>query len=153
MQAAVNGEWQEFTGLATVDTGNMIPQALVYDQYLPPTGAVHLEVTGVARECVDTLYAKSLATNLAQVGFVKGLACLASNAHSAGTIDLTYGGPDFGGGSGSMGYATTSTGGEGGHCSMNTGMLCVIDDDCPSGETCVTTGGAITLHYTIERLP
>src|SRR5438094_7914397 len=110
MQAAVNGEWQEFTGLATVDTGNMIPQALVYDQYLPPTGAVHLEVTGVARECVDTLYAKSLETNLAQVGFVKGLDCLASNEHSACKIDLTYGGPVFMVGSCVTGYESISNG-------------------------------------------
>jgi len=153
MQAAVNGEWQELGGLSTVNTGDMIPEALVYDQYLPASGAVHLEITGVARECVDTLYGKSLATNVGQLGFVKGLQCLASNAHSAGTIDLTYPGPDFGAGSGSMTYATTSTGGQGGHCSVDTGMLCVVDEDCPSGETCVTTGGAITLHYTVERLP
>src|SRR5438093_571024 len=152
MQAAVNGEWQEFGGLASVDTGEVIPQALVFDQYLPPSGAVHLELTGVARECVDALYNRSLATNIAEVGFVKGLACLASNAHSAGTIDLMYGGPDFGAGTGTMTYATTSTGGEGGHCSMTTGMLCVVNGDCPSGETCVITGGAITLHYTIARL-
>ena len=152
MQAAVNGEWQEFGGLASVDTGEVIPQALVFDQYLPPSGAVHLELTGVARECVDALYNRSLATNIAEVGFVKGLACLASNAHSAGTIDVSYGGPDFGAGTGTMTYATTSTGGEGGHCSMTTGMLCVVNGDCPSGETCVITGGAITLHYTIARL-
>jgi len=31
------------------------------------------------------------------------------------TIDVTYGGPDFGAGTGTMTYATTSTGGEGGH--------------------------------------
>src|SRR5437773_12321723 len=34
----------------------------------PYTTLFRSEVTGVARECVDTLYAKSLATNLAQVG-------------------------------------------------------------------------------------
>jgi len=27
------------------------------------------------------------------------------------------------------------------------------DDRCPSGEPGVTAGGAITLHYTVERLP
>src|SRR5207248_2323477 len=98
MQAAINGEWQELTGLDTVNTSDVIPQALVYDQYLPATGAVHLEAAGAAHECVDTLYGKSLATDLGQLGFTKGLACLNATAHPPGTLDLTYAGPDFGAG-------------------------------------------------------
>jgi hypothetical protein len=35
---------------------------------------------------------------------------------------------------------------------MTTGQLCVGNADCPSGETCVVTGGAFKLHYTIEKL-
>jgi hypothetical protein len=31
-------------------------------------------------------------------------------------------------------------------------MLCVADEDCPSGETCATTGGAFRLRYTIEKV-
>ncbi len=154
MQAAVNGEWQELTGLDTVNTSDVIPQALVYDQYLPATGAVHLEAAGAAHECVDTLYGKSLATDLVQLGFTKGLACLNATAHPPGTLDLTYAGPDFGaGGSGSMDYETVSSGGEGGQCSMTTGLACVVNEDCPSPETCTTTGGAFSLRYRIERLP
>jgi hypothetical protein len=45
-----------------------------------------------------------------------------------------------------------STGGEGGHCSTSTALLCTVDADCPSGESCVTTGGAFTLRYRVERL-
>ncbi len=154
MQTAINGEWQELAGLGVVNTSDVIPQTLVYDQYLPATGAVHLETTGVGRECVDTLYDKSLATDIAAIGFTKGLACLNATAHSAGSLDLTYPGPDFGaGGGGSMDYETVSTGGEGGNCSVTTSTLCVVDADCPSGETCNTTGGAFSLRYRIERLP
>jgi hypothetical protein len=111
-------------------------------------------MNGVAHECVDTLYGKSLADDLMAFGFTKGLACLNSTAHPAGSIDVTYPGPDFGAGSGgSTAYQTTSDGGEGGHCSMNTGLVCLTAADCSSGETCVTTGGAYTLRYRIERVP
>jgi len=154
MQAAINGEWQELTGLDIVNTGDIITQALVYDQYLPATGAVHLEAAGAAHECVDILYGKSLGSDLAQLGFTKGLACLNATAHPPGTLDLTYAGPDFGaGGSGSMDYETVSSGGEGGQCSTTTGLACVVNEDCPSPETCTTTGGAFSLRYRIERLP
>jgi hypothetical protein len=152
MQAAVNGEWQEFTGLETVNTGDVIPQGLVYDQYLPPGGSVHLEVAGRSRECINTMYGKSLATGLVELGFTKGIVCLASEARSPGDIDTTYAGPDFGAGSGSMSYETTSTGGQGGHCSTDTDFLCTVDADCASGQTCVRTGQAVTLRYHIERL-
>jgi len=153
LQAALNGEWQFLSGLDVVNTGDVIPQTVVYDQYLPASGAVHLEMNGVAHECVDTLYAKSLATSLANFGFVKGLACLNSTAHPPGHIDVTYPGPDFGAGpGGSAEYETTSVGGQGGHCSLTTGLMCVVSDDCPSGESCVTTGGAFALRYRIERL-
>jgi len=148
MQAAVNGEWQEFTGLASVETGDVVPQALVYDQYLPPDGTLHLIAQGVAHECIDALYGKSLATDLTEVGFNKGVACLASTARSPGDLDVTYAGPDFGAGD----HETASTGGEGGHCSLTTGLLCVVDADCPSGESCTRTGGASALRYRIERL-
>ena len=154
MQTAINGEWQELTGLDVVNGGDVIPQALVYDQYLPATGAVHLEATGAAHECVDTMYDKSLATDIAEIGFTKGLACLNSIAHRPGTLDLTYTAPDFGaGGGGSMDYETVSSGGEGGSCSATPSSLCVVDADCPSGETCNTTGGAFSLRYRIERIP
>ena len=153
LQAALNGEWLEFPGLASVNTGDEIPVGLVYDQYLPASGAVHLEVNGRSHECVDTMYGKSLASETDRLGFGKGVICLASEARSPGDIDLTYPAPDFGAGSGgTMTHDTTSSGGEGGHCSMTTDALCTIDADCPSMETCTRTGGAFTLRYHIERL-
>jgi hypothetical protein len=125
----------------------------VWDQYLPAEGQIHLLANGNAQECIDRIYGQSLATDLVQLGFSKGVQCLATEAYDPGTVDVTYGGPDFGAGTGSTSYATASIGGRGGHCSTATAQLCVLDRDCPSGETCVTTGGAYTLHYTIARLP
>ena len=52
-----------------------------------------------------------------------------------------------------MDYETVSSGGEGGSCSVTTANLCVVDADCPSGESCITTGGAVSLRYRIERIP
>jgi hypothetical protein len=154
MQAAVNGEWQELVGLGTVDTSDIISQGLVYDQYIPPTGSVELDVDGRSHDCIDTIYGTSLATDLGNFGLSKGIVCLASEARDVGSLSLSYPGPDFGAGvGGSMDYETVSTGGAGGHCSTNTGLLCTVNGDCPSGETCVTTGGAFSLRYRIERLP
>lgn len=154
LQAAVNGEWQELVGLESVDTGDVLPQALVYDQYLPPDGTVHLEATGRSHECVDTMYGKSLATGLVELGFGKGVLCLASGARHPGDVDVIHPGPDFGAGNGgTVDREVTSSGGQGGHCSVNAALLCTVDPDCPSGESCVTTGGAFSLRYRIERLP
>ena len=61
--------------------------------------------------------------------------------------------PDFGSGGSSTDYETISVGGQGGHCSATTAQLCVVDADCPSGETCVETGGAYSLRYRIETVP
>jgi hypothetical protein len=154
MQASVNGEWQEFLNLGSVDTGQVIPQLIVYDQFVPPDGQVHLLVDGRSHECIDAIYGQSLAHDLVQVGFNKGVACLASEARFPGSVDVTYAGPDFGAGpGGSTDYETVSTGGVGGHCSTSTMLLCTVDADCPSGESCVTTGGAFTIRYRVERLP
>jgi len=165
MQAAVNGEWQRLTGLGDV-TGSLpvvVAQGLVYDQLLPAGGEVRVQAHGVSKECVDTLLGKSLGTDLQQFGLTRGLDCLTSRGHAAfggsksyfpGTIDQTYPGPDFGAGmTGSTDYVVTSTGGDAGHCSLTTGVLCVFDEDCPSGETCTIVGGAYDLHYRIERIP
>jgi hypothetical protein len=152
-QIGVNGEWQELVGLSSVDTGAVVPQGLVWEQYLPSDGIVHVEANGRSHECIDTMYGKSLATGLNELGFNKGIVCLATNARDIGSIDLTYAGPDFGAGSGgSTDYVTVTAGGAGGYCSVDTGLLCTVDGDCPSGETCVATGGAATLRYRIERL-
>ncbi len=153
IQAAVDGEWQRLSGLESVSTDDVVPQALVYDQYLPPDGALHVVADGAARECVDTMYGKSLETDIAELGFAKGIPCLQSTSHYAGVVDATYAGPDFGAPTGVADYELPSAGGEGGTCSLTATLKCVVDADCPSGESCATTGGAFSLQYRIERLP
>src|SRR5262249_31261463 len=98
---------------------------------------------------IDTAYGHSLADGLKRLGLNKGIVCLGGGTqHAAGGIDVTYPGPDFGAGT----HETQSTGGEGGRCSITTSTLCVVDADCPSGETCARTGGAFRLRYTIEKV-
>jgi hypothetical protein len=113
----------------------------------------HFLVNGRSHECIDAMYGRSLADAIVQLGITKGIACLATSARDPGSIDITYAAPDFGAGSGTMAYATTSAGGQGGRCSLTTAFVCTVDADCPSGETCVETGGAFTLNYHVERLP
>jgi hypothetical protein len=155
-QANVNGEWRRFSGSAldVVTDGSIVPQSIVLDQYLPAGGTLDVHADAFSRECIDTAYAHSLADELVRFGLLKGIQCLgADEAHSAGAVDVSYPGPDFGAGAGgTQTYETQSTGGQGGACSTTTDMLCVVDADCPSGETCVTTGGAFRLRYTIEKL-
>ena len=155
-QVAVDGEWRRFSGTAldAVDDGSIIPQAITFDQYLPAGGALRLQADAFARECIDTAYGQPLKAGLQRLGLLKGIQCLGlDESHAAGKIDVSYSGPDFGAGSlGTQTYETQSIGGEGGTCSLTTSMLCVADEDCPSGETCATTGGAFRLRYTIEKV-
>jgi len=151
-QVGVNGEWAEFAGLDDVDSGETFPQSIVFDQYLPASASLHLEATTRSHECIDSMYGKSLADGLVELGFNKGVLCLATNARDPGAIDVTYAAPDFGSGGSSATYHTVSVGGAGGHCSVTTGQLCTVDADCP-GESCVATGGAYGLEYQIEKLP
>src|SRR5207253_2359819 len=129
-----------------------IEENLVFDQYVPTDGTVHLFANGDSEECIQTMLGQSLRADLAQFGLDKGQSCLLTTARDPGTLDVSYAGPDFGAGSGAMEYETPSSGGLGGHCSVTTTMLCVIDSDCPPGESCATVGGAFTLRYRIERL-
>jgi hypothetical protein len=152
-QIGVNGEWTEFAGLDVVDDGGTYPQSIVVDQYLPPTASLHLQATVRSHECIDSMYGTSLAVGLVDLGFNKGVLCLATNARDPGAVDVDYPGPDFGSGGSSTDYQTVSVGGDGGHCSSTTGQLCTVDADCPSGETCTVTGAAYALAYRIEKLP
>jgi hypothetical protein len=151
LQAGVDGQWHELSGLENVSTGDLVPESVVVDQYLPDDGALHIEMDGAARECVSSLFGKSLSTSVAELGLSTGIACLDSTEHNPGRIDLSYPGPDFGSNGSAADYQTVSNGGEGGHCSATTSQLCVVDEDCP-GESCVTTGGAVALHYRIEKI-
>jgi hypothetical protein len=154
-QAAANGEWRRFSGpeLDTVADGSIVPQSIVLDEFLPADGTLRIQSDAFARECIQTMYGNSLANELKRLGIVKGINCLGlDERHFAGTIDVTYPGPDFGAGAAGMQtYETQSTGGAGGTCSITTSMLCVVDADCP-GETCNTTGGAFRLRYTIAKV-
>ncbi len=155
-QMAVDGEWRRFTGAAfdTVDDGSVLPVAITLDEYLPDDGELRIQADAFARDCIDTAYGQPLKAGLDRLGLLKGIQCLGlGTSHAAGKVDVTYKGPDFGAGSaGTQTYETQSTGGEGGACSLTTGMLCVVDADCPSGETCTTTGGAFRLRYTIDKV-
>ena len=155
-QAASNGEWRRFSGpdLEAVHDGDVIGQSITWDQYLESGGELRVQADAFAKDCIDTAYGQSLADGVKRLGLNKGIICLgAGTAHPAGRIDVTYPGPDFGAGpAGTQTYETQSTGGEGGRCSITTGTLCVVDQDCPGGETCATTGGAFRLRYTIEKV-
>ncbi|HLK12456.1 MAG TPA: hypothetical protein VKW76_13850 [Candidatus Binatia bacterium] len=148
----VDGDWQALSGLGTVAAPGTAAQKLTYDVALPAGAQLHLHATGKSLACEESqLYGQSIARDLALYGLTNGALCLADMSHDIGALDVTYGGPDFGSGAGSMTYATQSVGGEGGTCSTTMSQLCIKDADCPMGETCVVTGGSYKLHYTITR--
>jgi hypothetical protein len=153
LQAGVNGEWRELPGLQNVSAGDVVPEDIRYDQYLPADGVLNLVMDGTARECITTMFGKSLGTDIQELGLSTGIECLNSTEHSVGRIDVSYPGPDFGSGGSHQDYETVTSGGEGGTCSTTTGQQCVIDADCPGIESCVTQGGAGALRYQIEKLP
>jgi len=152
LQASVNGEWKEVPHLQSVNAGDVIPEHLVWEQYLPEAGAIRLRVDGSARECVSEMYGMSLADDLAQLGFGTGVTCLNSTEHSVGVVDVSFPAPTFGASPGSGTHEDVSVGGEGGTCSATPSEQCVVDEDCPAMETCNTTGGAMTVRYRIQRL-
>ncbi|HEY2773868.1 MAG TPA: hypothetical protein VGK20_07435 [Candidatus Binatia bacterium] len=168
LQVGVNGQWQKLTGLDSVTQPTIaggsfsIPQAQVYDQFLPSDGSLRIQAHGVSKECVDAMLGKAIATDLVEQGLTKGLDCLTSRghtsfggsqSHSPGRIDQTYAGPNFGAGMAGTDYVVPSVGGDAGHCSVSTSTLCVFDEDCPGGETCTIVGAAFDLHYHIEVVP
>ena len=152
VQANVNGEWQELVGLDDISAAATISQSLVYDQYLLASGGLRLSSRGAGDDCIGAMFGQSLKRDLAEQGFGNAAQCLLTmGGHDAGIIDVTYPGPEFGSGAGTAEYETNSVGGEGGTCSSS-GGLCVLDADCPQGETCAGTGGAYALRYRIARL-
>lgn len=151
LQAGVNGEWQELPGLDSVNTGDVIPQNVVFDQHLPAGAEVHLEADGASEDCIHTLMGKSLKQNLAEIGFNSGINCLLSTPHDPGRINKHYAGPGFG--VSPTEYQTRSSGGDGGTCSVTTSQVCVTAADCPAGQSCSGPGRAFSLRYLIESVP
>ena len=148
----VNGEWKKLAGLEAILAPGTVPQDLSFDLALPAGGTLHLHTSGRSLGCREgELYGMSLGRTLQLYGLTDGPACLQADSHDAGEVDVTFAGPDFGSGGGSMTYATQGTGGAGGTCSSTTAQLCLTDADCPGGETCSVTGGSFRLHYTISR--
>jgi hypothetical protein len=150
----VNGDWREAPGLSSVSTPGLIREKkLRYFASLPPGGTLHLHTTGKSLACLESqLYGQSLARSLALYGLTDGAICLADMSHDVGKIDVTFTAPDFGSGGRSTSHVTTVSNGEGGTCSATTSRLCLVDGDCPAGETCVEMGGSFALHYDITKL-
>jgi hypothetical protein len=111
MQAGVDGEWQEIGGLGGIDAssaGQFVSAPAVFDQYVARTGNVALRVDAASTNCVDTLFGQTLLTDLIQFGFnpadpstepgalQRGLACLNAAERDAGSVELTFGAPQFG---------------------------------------------------------
>ncbi|MFM7734747.1 MAG: hypothetical protein ACKPBU_02055, partial [Alphaproteobacteria bacterium] len=152
-QASVNGEFQELVGLGEVDSGEVVPQGLVFDQYLRADDSLVVHADARSQECIDRMYGRSLASGIAKLGITKGIACLGSEARNPGTIDVAYPGPDFGAGAGGRAVRRSrSVGGTGGTCASDPGTLCTVNADCGSGDNCTLHGRAISLRYVIERL-
>lgn len=147
-----NGDWRALPNLQAVASPGTIPLNMMYDLGLLPTDTLHLHATGKSLGCLESqLYGQSLARDLALYGLTDGATCLANTSYDIGAFDLNLTGPAFGGSKPATSYVTPSVGGDGGTCSITTGQLCLGNADCPSGETCVVTGGAFKLHYTIEK--
>jgi len=147
-----NGDWQRLAGLEAVMVPGTIAEDLRFDTALPSSGTLRLHASGHSLDCREgQLYGTSLRRTLQLYGFDDGPKCLQADSHDIGAFEVSFGGPDFGSGGGSTSYVATSVGGAGGSCSATMSRLCLGDDDCPSGETCVVTGGSYRLHYTISR--
>ena len=149
----VNGDWRALTGLDSVSSPVTVPQSLTYDLGVVAGDTLHLHATGHSLDCREgQLYGLSFARALSLYGFFPGAACLNTESHNIGTFDLDLAGPDYGSGGSSASLVTPSVGGDGGHCSTTTSELCLVDADCPSGESCMVTGGSYQLHYTVTKL-
>lgn len=148
-----NGDWREVPGLQTIAAPGLIPLDITYKLGLLDADTLHLHASGKSLACLESqLYDRSLANDLALYGLTEGTNCLIDLSKDIGAFDLNYTGPDFGGGKPPVSYETQSVGGDGGTCSVTTSQLCLTTADCPVGETCVVTGGAFKLHYTIRKL-
>lgn len=170
--AEVNGDWIQFANLATVGAAppfatlpytvpspapTPLKQNFKFDEYLPAGGTIHIATTGQSLNCLDLIYGTNLIDDLNEFSIDAAAGCLESIQNRVGTIDVTHSGSNFATVSGAtctasgsvLTCAATSSNSDGGICSASS-QLCLTDADCPSGQTCNVTGGAFTLHYTLQ---
>jgi hypothetical protein len=151
LQAAVNGEWRELSALDDIDAGEVIPQSITFDQYLPSDAVLQIVANGDSEDCINSIFGQGLKVSVEQLGFTDGLTCLLSSPHNPGEVNVVYDDANFGSGPGVAQYESRSSGGEGGTCSDN-GALCLSSSECAEGASCNLSGGAFSLRYRIERL-
>src|SRR5205823_2182129 len=89
-----------------------------FDQYLPPDGALHLQVSGTSRQCIDTVFGKAIKTDLKELMFQGTVDCLETfnQPHDPGSIEMTWKGPDFGASGGAAPLTLDGAGPSGGFC-------------------------------------
>ena len=115
-----NGDWQRLAGLEAVTAPGTIAENLRFDTALPSSGTLRLHASGHSLDCREgQLYGTSLRRTLQLYGFDDGPKCLQADSHDIGAFEVSFGGPDFGSGGGSMSYVTSSVGGAGGSCSAS----------------------------------
>jgi hypothetical protein len=114
MEANVNGLWQQAggSGLGQIDAstlaGLFVPSTVVYDQFIPLGGTLHLEANAASRGCVDTVFGQRLLDDLIRFGFNPanpatlpgalqlGVTCVGAAERDAGAIDAVFGAPRYG---------------------------------------------------------
>ncbi len=151
MQASVNGEWQELSGLDEVAAGvegQFFPTPAVFEQFLPRDGTLRIFAGGASATCVNTLFGQSLLQSILAFGGDQLLAeaCLFTTDPGLGAVALSFAGPDFG--ARSAPYEMPS---QGGSCSLTGTIDCASNADCPSGESCQGIGD-FSLRFRIETV-
>lgn len=153
LQASVNGVGEVIPALGEVRSGDRVPESVVFETALPSDGSLHFLVNGTSRGCIDTLFGRSLRTDLTEMSLTDLAQCLLSPGADPGIAEATYRGPDFGSGGGSLDRTIASVGGDAGTCSPGGGWGCVADADCALGQRCTKGGGAFAVRFRIESIP
>jgi hypothetical protein len=118
VNVSVNGEWQPVPGMAGIGGAGSFPvtSPVVFDQWLPTQGTLHVHAQGLSLGCQDTIRGQSLGNVIAHfftgdTAQAQALAqvCLLANRVDGGEVDAQYQGPQFGAG-GSL-YEVASKGG------------------------------------------
>ena len=80
----------------------------MFDEFIPRSGGLKLHVDAASTNCIDTLFGKSLLTDLVNFGFnpadpttlnaalQRGVVCLNAVERDAGSVEVAFGAPSFG---------------------------------------------------------